>query len=93
LAALEQIDESYRSALKLFYLGDLSYTEISVTLGVPIGKVMSRLSRGKEQLRRVLATALESHPDKIIPLTQNRSSTPGDEQRTSQGMATFLSIG
>jgi RNA polymerase sigma-70 factor, ECF subfamily len=93
LAALEQIDESYRSALKLFYLGDLSYKEISVTLGVPIGTVMSRLSRGKEQLRRVLATALESHPDKIIPLTQNRSSTPGDEQRTSQGMATFLSIG
>jgi RNA polymerase sigma factor (sigma-70 family) len=56
LATLEQIDECYRSALELFYLGDLSYKEISETLGVPIGTVMSRLSRGKEQLRRALAT-------------------------------------
>jgi RNA polymerase sigma-70 factor, ECF subfamily len=53
LAALEKVDESY-PCLKLFYLGDLSYKEISLTLGVPIGTVMSRLSRGKEQLRRAL---------------------------------------
>jgi RNA polymerase sigma-70 factor, ECF subfamily len=58
LAALEKVNENYRSALKLFYLGDLSYKEISLTLGVPIGTVMSRLSRGKEQLRRALGDDL-----------------------------------
>ena len=49
LAALAKIEERYRSAVELFYLADLSYKEISETLGVPIGTVMSRLSRGKEQ--------------------------------------------
>jgi RNA polymerase sigma-70 factor (ECF subfamily) len=73
LAALEMVEESYRSALELFYLGDLSYKEISETLGIPIGTVMSRLSRGKEQLRRALATALEGDPQKIIPLPETRS--------------------
>ncbi|HZC34270.1 MAG TPA: RNA polymerase sigma factor [Chthoniobacterales bacterium] len=73
LAALEMVEESYRSALELFYLGDLSYKEISVTLGVPIGTVMSRLSRGKEQLRRALAITAEGDPGKTIPLPKGRS--------------------
>jgi RNA polymerase sigma factor (sigma-70 family) len=87
LAALARVEERYRSAVELFYLADRSYKEISETLGVPIGTVMSRLSRGKEQLRRVLTTTLESNSDKIIPLPKAGSRKTPDEQRTSQRMS------
>ena len=52
--ALLQVDEKYRVALELFYLKNLSYREIIDALGIPIGTVMSRLSRGKAQLRSIL---------------------------------------
>ncbi|MEO0794976.1 MAG: RNA polymerase sigma factor [Verrucomicrobiota bacterium] len=54
VAALENIEEAYRAPLVLFYLKDLSYKEIAETLDIPIGTVMSRLSRGKVQLKKAL---------------------------------------
>jgi RNA polymerase sigma-70 factor, ECF subfamily len=55
--ALLQVDEGYRVALELFYLRDLSYREIGEALEIPIGTVMSRLSRGKAQLKSSLSTS------------------------------------
>lgn len=55
MAALQEIEPAFREPLTLFYLQDLSYLEIAEILSVPIGTVMSRLSRGKLHLRARLA--------------------------------------
>jgi RNA polymerase sigma-70 factor, ECF subfamily len=53
--ALLQVDEIYRITLELFYVSDLSYREIGEALEVRPGTVMSRLSRGKAQLKSILS--------------------------------------
>lgn len=52
--ALEQLDEIYRAAITLFYLEDYSYNEIAEILGIPLGTVKSRLTRGLQRLYHLL---------------------------------------
>lgn len=52
-AALEQLPEEQRAVILLVGLEDMTYAESAKILGVPIGTVMSRLSRGRERLRQL----------------------------------------
>jgi RNA polymerase sigma-70 factor, ECF subfamily len=54
LRAFAALPEEQRSVLFLVGVEDLSYAEAAHVLGVPIGTVMSRLSRGRERLRQFL---------------------------------------
>ena len=49
--AMEQLPVAYREVLLLCEVEEMSYQEISATLSIPIGTVMSRLSRARQALR------------------------------------------
>lgn len=55
LAALDALPDEQRSVLLLVGVEELSYDEAARVLDIPVGTVMSRLSRGRERLRRVMA--------------------------------------
>jgi RNA polymerase sigma factor (sigma-70 family) len=69
MEALQEVEPVFREPLTLFYLQDLSYIEIAEILSVPIGTVMSRLSRGKAHLRTRLAE--KNKGGKIIDFPQS----------------------
>lgn len=61
LAALDRIPQDFRAVILLVDVEEFSYREASRILGVPIGTVMSRLSRGRNLLRVELATLARSY--------------------------------
>ncbi len=69
-AVLLEIDERYRLPLTLYYLEEHSYEEIAELLQIPIGTVMSRLSRAKALMRESLAARSMGEQRKIVPLDQ-----------------------
>jgi RNA polymerase sigma-70 factor, ECF subfamily len=66
--ALAQLPETYRWAVLLADVEELTYQEISVAVECPIGTVMSRISRGRRMLAKLLAerTREERPPLKIV---------------------------
>jgi len=54
LRGFATLPKEQRAVLLLVGVEDLSYQEAARVLGVPIGTVMSRLSRGRERLRRFI---------------------------------------
>jgi RNA polymerase sigma-70 factor, ECF subfamily len=55
LRAFAKLPEEQRAVLLLIGVEDFSYDEAARALGIPIGTVMSRLSRGRERLRRLMS--------------------------------------
>jgi RNA polymerase sigma-70 factor (ECF subfamily) len=62
-SAIDAIPEPFREAVVLRDLEDLSYAEIADVTGVPVGTVMSRLSRGRGLLATQLLPARKAADD------------------------------
>lgn len=61
-AALSELPPEFRVVVLMFYFEELSYQAIAEQLGIPIGTVMSRLSRAKAHLRRRLSQTSPPQP-------------------------------
>jgi RNA polymerase sigma-70 factor (ECF subfamily) len=57
--ALEKLPVKFREIVLLCDIEEMSYQEIGDTLGIPIGTVMSRLSRARKAMRELLAASLQ----------------------------------
>ena len=59
--AIERLSPKLRAIIVLRYIQNLSYEEVSESLGISLGTVKSRLSRAHEALDRELSPLLDKH--------------------------------
>ena len=64
--ALGALSPEQREVVLLIALEDMTYAEVGRALGIPIGTVMSRLSRGREKLRRLMEGETGRGPLRVI---------------------------
>lgn len=70
--AFATLSEPYQTVLILHYMEGYRYREISATLGIPVGTVMSRLSRGKQHLKKVLLQ--HAHQEKSLRIRRRAAA-------------------
>lgn len=79
---LNELPEEFRTPLILFYFEEFTYKDIAEQMEVPVGTVMSRLSRAKAFLRSRLATA-ERAPGSPDASRTNGTATQTEPQWTA----------
>ena len=65
-AALDALPVEQKEILLLVALEEMAYADVAKTLGIPIGTVMSRLSRGRERLRGLMEGRAEPVRLKVV---------------------------
>ncbi|HAT30138.1 MAG TPA: RNA polymerase subunit sigma-24 [Janthinobacterium sp.] len=65
-AALRLLPAEQRAVLLLVALEEMTYEEVAAALAIPLGTVMSRLSRGRERLRLTMLGQAVAAPLKVV---------------------------
>jgi RNA polymerase sigma-70 factor (ECF subfamily) len=74
--ALYCLPVEQREVVLLVCVEELTYQEAAVVLSVPIGTVMSRLARGREHMRDLMAQGTERASSLKVVSNHNQSRTP-----------------
>jgi RNA polymerase sigma-70 factor, ECF subfamily len=69
--AIDQLPEKYKEVLILYYMDEMLYKDIAETLDIPIGTVMSRLTRAREGLKTILIRQAMTRKDNILNINFN----------------------
>lgn len=57
--AMQTLDPEIRATMALRHLADLEYAEIARAMSIPVGTVRSRLARGRDAMRQLLAADVQ----------------------------------
>jgi RNA polymerase sigma-70 factor (ECF subfamily) len=80
--ALGQLPAEQRAVILLIGLEDMSYSDVSTALGVPVGTVRSRLSRGRQTLRHLMGIEPNRRAVTKIRVPRRRSLSLPAERST-----------
>ena len=85
--AMSQLPTDHRAVLMLVCVDGLSYKEAAEVLGIPVGTIMSRLSRARQDLHERLTGPEKTDTVTPFPLRQSRNAgtaRPGEARLTWQ---------
>jgi RNA polymerase sigma factor (sigma-70 family) len=72
LSKLARLPDDQRAVLLLVAVEDLSYADAAKVLNIPVGTVMSRLSRARERLLQEIAGTADEMPKNVVPLRSGK---------------------
>jgi RNA polymerase sigma factor (sigma-70 family) len=72
LNKLAKLPEDQRAVLLLVAVEDLSYADAAKVLNIPVGTVMSRLSRARERLLQEIAGTVDDTPANVVPIRSGK---------------------